>query len=81
MPARGLEAEHAPGAPAFTLTGNFREAMEQAREQATRQYFHALLLRTEGNVTRAAEQAGIERESLHRLLRRVDLNALDYRPG
>jgi DNA-binding NtrC family response regulator len=81
LPARGLEAEHAPDAPAFTLTGNFREAMEQAREQATRQYFHALLLRTEGNVTRAAEQAGIERESLHRLLRRVDLNAEDYRTG
>jgi DNA-binding NtrC family response regulator len=81
LPARGPEAEPATGAPAFTLTGNFREAMEQAREQATRQYFHALLLRTEGNVTRAAEQAGIERESLHRLLRRVELNAEDYRPG
>ena len=79
LPERAQER----GAPmgAFQLTGTFREAMEQAREQATRQYFHALLTRTEGNVTRAAEQAGIERESLHRLLRRVGLDADAYRPA
>ncbi len=65
----------------FPPDATFREAIDAARDQATRQYLHSLLVRTEGNVTRAAEQAGIERESLHRLLRRVELDADDYRPG
>jgi len=65
----------------FPPDATFREAIDAARDQATRQYLHTLLVRTEGNVTRAAEQAGVERESLHRLLRRVELDADDYRPG
>ena len=67
-------------APAFTLSGTYRDAMEQARDQATRQYLEAVLTAVEGNVTRAAEQAGVERESLHRLLRKVGLDATTFRP-
>jgi transcriptional regulator of acetoin/glycerol metabolism len=42
-------------------------------------YLDALLRRFEGNVSHAAKQAGIERESLHRLLRKADLDAAYYR--
>jgi transcriptional regulator of acetoin/glycerol metabolism len=34
-----------------------------------------------GNVTRAAERAGVERESLHRLLRRYGVRADEPRRG
>jgi DNA-binding NtrC family response regulator len=80
-PANGAAPSRGGEAFRFPPDATFREAIDAAREQATRQYLHALLVRTEGNVTRAAEQAGIERESLHRLLRRVELDADDYRPG
>ncbi len=53
--------------------------MEWSRQRAARTYLDALLRRFAGNVTRAAEQAGVERESLHRMLRRAGLDASDYR--
>lgn len=48
----------------------YRQALAVARERFTKEYLAALLKRFGGNVTRAAEHAGIERESLHRLLRK-----------
>ncbi len=68
----------AEGEPAFADM-SYREAMDHARERATRDYLEALLRRHAGNVTRAAEQAGVERESLHRLLRRHGLDASTFR--
>ncbi len=58
---------------------SYRDAMARSRDRALRRYLDALLGRFEGNVTRAAEQAGVERESLHRLLRRAGLDADSYR--
>ncbi len=57
----------------------YREAMDVARERAMRAYLVALLRRWKGNVTRAAGDAGVERESLHRLLRKAGLEPDDYR--
>ena len=59
----------------------FREAVEAARDQVSRQYLAALLRRFEGNVTRAAERAGMERESLHRVLKRYGLHSEDFKTG
>lgn len=59
--------------------GTWRAAMEAATEQAGREYLTALMRRVQGNVTRAAEEAGLERESLHRLLRRHGLEAARFR--
>lgn len=61
--------------------GTYREAIERAQERAAREYLAALLQRHGGNVTRAAEEAGVERETLHRLLRRHGLAATRYREG
>jgi len=33
-----------------------------------------------GNVTEGARRAGMERESLHRLLKRYEVRAEDYKP-
>ncbi len=56
-----------------------REAIEEARHRATREYLVQVLRAVRGNVTRAAERASMERESFHRLLRRYGLRADDFR--
>ncbi|MCC7383982.1 MAG: sigma-54-dependent Fis family transcriptional regulator [Deltaproteobacteria bacterium] len=58
----------------------FREAIELARERVSREYLLALMREFQGNVTRAAERAGVERESLHRLLRRYGIRSEDFKP-
>lgn len=66
--------------PAEILAGlSYREAVERERERVSRRYLTALLRETHGNVTRAAEQAGMERESLHRLLRRYGVKSEDFK--
>jgi DNA-binding NtrC family response regulator len=57
----------------------YREAMETARDRISREYLAVLMREFEGNVTRAAERAGIERESLHRLLKRYGVRSEDYK--
>lgn len=47
---------------------------------AIRSALEALLTECQGNVTLASRQAGIERQSMHRLLNRYRLHAKDYRP-
>jgi two-component system, NtrC family, response regulator AtoC len=66
----------APAAP-----GSYRDVVDQARDRAGRKYLSALLDRHDGNVTHAAAEAGVERESLHRLLRRHGIAARRYRDG
>jgi DNA-binding NtrC family response regulator len=57
----------------------YREAMETARDRISREYLAVLLREFDGNVTRAAERAGIERESLHRLLKRYGVRSEDFK--
>jgi two-component system response regulator AtoC len=73
-------ATAAPGAPGGDLaTLRYRDAVAGARDRVTREYLVALLTEFGGNVTRAAERAGMERESLHRLLRRHGLRSEDFK--
>jgi DNA-binding NtrC family response regulator len=53
----------------------YREAIELLTHQATRAYLAALLETVGGNVSKAAEKAGLARESLHRLLRKHGVDA------
>ncbi len=57
----------------------YREAVEVAHERMSRDYLIALLREFGGNVTRAAERAGMERESLHRLLKRYGLKSEPFK--
>lgn len=57
----------------------YREAIAVERERATREYLIGLLREVQGNVTAAAERAGIERESFHRLMKRHGVRAEDFR--
>jgi DNA-binding NtrC family response regulator len=67
-----------PGGAAKHLP--YRDALDLARDRFSREYLTALLRDFEGNVTRAAEHAGIERESLHRLLKRYSIRSDDFKP-
>ncbi len=58
---------------------SYQQALEAAREDATRRYLEAVLRRTKGKVAQAAEIAGIERESFYRLLRRYAVSPDDFR--
>jgi DNA-binding NtrC family response regulator len=75
------EVAAAPAAaPAGALAAlPYRDAVAGARDRVTREYLVALLTEFEGNVTRAAERAGVERESLHRLLRKHGLRSDDFK--
>ena len=57
----------------------YREAMERMSVDCQRQYLVEVLKRYDLNVTRAAEHAGIERESFHRLMRKCDISTEDIR--
>jgi DNA-binding NtrC family response regulator len=57
----------------------YKDAVDEARDRASRDYLVALMTEFGGNVTRAAERAGVERESLHRLLRRHGLRSEDFK--
>jgi two-component system response regulator HydG len=57
----------------------FKEAVDTARDRISHDYLVALMREFNGNVTRAAERAGMERESLHRLLRKYDLHSEDFK--
>jgi DNA-binding NtrC family response regulator len=73
-------------APAATVTEprdppslSYRDAVNHARDNVSKEYLSALLRAFDGNVTRAAHHARLERESLHRLLKRYRLRAESFR--
>src|SRR5262249_5620678 len=47
----------------------YREAVDASREETNRRYLEAVLRRFRGDVSAAAQHAGVERESFYRLLR------------
>ena len=57
----------------------FREARDAAMEQFCRSYIEALLQSSNGNISRAAEKAGIQRQYLHRLIKQVGLETDDFK--
>ncbi|MBK8998938.1 MAG: sigma-54-dependent Fis family transcriptional regulator [Myxococcales bacterium] len=59
----------------------YREVVDIARDRVSREYLVALMREFEGSVTHAAERAGMERETLHRLLKRYGLRSDEFKPG
>jgi two-component system response regulator AtoC len=79
LSAGAAPAPPAPGAALAALP--YKDAVAGARDRVTREYLVALMTEFGGNVTRAAERAGVERESLHRLLRKHGLRSEDFKAG
>ena len=57
----------------------YREVVDLARDRASREYLIALMREFGGTVTEAAPRAGMERESLHRLLKRYGVRSEDFK--
>ncbi len=57
----------------------YREAVDASREETNRRYLEAVLRRFNGDVSAAAQHAGVERESFYRMLRRCGLSAEEFR--
>jgi DNA-binding NtrC family response regulator len=70
-----------PSTPGSLAALPYKDAVAGARDRVSREYLVALMTEFGGNVTRAAERAGMERESLHRLLRRYGLRSEDFKQG
>jgi len=67
-----------PATPAAPASG-YREVVEHAVAEAAHRYLFGLMTEFQGNVTQAARKAGVERETLHRLLARFGLSADSFR--
>jgi DNA-binding NtrC family response regulator len=69
----GSSADDHPG---FYLHLPFKEAKERLVEEFEKRYIADVLKRFKGNISRSAEQIGIDRRSLHRLLAKYHLDAV-----
>jgi two-component system response regulator AtoC len=81
LPAELAAAPAPPPAPDALAAMPYKDAVAGARDRVSRDYLVALMSEFGGNVTRAAERAGMERESLHRLLRKYGLRSDDFKEG
>ncbi|MGB1277945.1 MAG: sigma 54-interacting transcriptional regulator, partial [Nannocystaceae bacterium] len=72
---------HRDEALAFDPTLTFREQKERAIELFEEAYLAWLLRRSEGNISRAAREADMDRKYLHKLLRRYGIDAKQFAPG
>ena len=83
IPLEALPDEVRGAGPEQSFSGlarlTYRDAVELARERASREYLIALMREFSGSVTAAAERAGVERESLHRLLKRYGLRSNEFK--
>ena len=61
----------------------FREAKEKMIQMFHAQYIQSLLENSSGNISQAADEAGIQRQYLHRLMKEAGINAEVYKskPG
>lgn len=64
---------------ALSATKQSWPTLTEARDAFEQQYLHKLLKMTDGNVTRAAELAGRNRTDMHKLMKKHDLDAADFR--
>ena len=67
--------------PAVSADRRFREAKRLVVEAFERSYLEDLLKRHGGNVTGAAEQSGMLRSALQRLLRKHEIHSAEFRHG
>jgi two-component system response regulator AtoC len=77
-PELSAPAGAAPPGSVFTSLP-FRDAVDQVRERFSREYLVALMREFKGNVSKAAERARMERETLHRLLKKHGVRGHNFR--
>jgi DNA-binding NtrC family response regulator len=78
-----LDVKHLPNSVNTLSTTlppqTFSELKEQVFEEVGRNYFQSLLNHFQGNITKAADYAGINRRHIHRLLHQWGINPSSFR--
>jgi DNA-binding NtrC family response regulator len=78
--ARAVEHRRSrAGTAAYAADVDFHDAIAAARDRASRDYLVALMRGFQGNVTAAAQRAGVTRESLHRLLKKYGVHSGEFK--
>jgi DNA-binding NtrC family response regulator len=78
------DAEHTRALPYFDealFSLPFKEAKEAVIRAFHRQYIHAILQQNQGNISKAAEQAGLQRQYLHRIIKHERLDTESFKQG
>ena len=57
----------------------FREAKEAVIKAFHRQYIQAILQQNRGNISKAADQAGVQRQYLHRIMKHENIDAEEFK--
>lgn len=70
-----------PDMPGDLFHLSFREAKEKMIQMFHAQYIQGLLRESGGNISKAADMAGIQRQYLHRLMKEADISAEEFREG
>jgi transcriptional regulator with GAF, ATPase, and Fis domain len=73
LTASGTGSGTVPRTPEEVLDLPFKEAKGRLVEEFEREYLTALLAKHKGNVSRAAQEAGIDRNYIHRLVKKYGL--------
>ncbi len=76
-----LASSHTPSAPDDDSLAPYKDAKHKVLDDFTRTYVTQLLRHTEGNISQAARISGLERVSLQKILRRLEIDAEAYRQG
>ncbi len=63
----------------FTAEMSFKDAKERMIQKFHSQYICTLLEKSNGNISRAAEIAGIQRQYLHRLMKEAEIDAENFK--
>lgn len=80
LPPEILRSDPAGGDGDLSLVHfTWAQAIERGRADMARRYLEALMRRYQGQVAEAAAQAGVERESFYRLLRKHGVDAAAFR--
>ncbi|WP_428261832.1 sigma 54-interacting transcriptional regulator [Haliangium sp.] len=73
-PLQRASSQPTAAEPEFSPELSFREQKEQWTEQFERRYLRWLLGRAEGNISKAARAADMDRKYLHKLLKKYDID-------
>ncbi|PKN07556.1 MAG: sigma-54-dependent Fis family transcriptional regulator [Deltaproteobacteria bacterium HGW-Deltaproteobacteria-8] len=88
-PGNRIEAAHARLAESASALGQesggtfspYKESKQMVVDKFTRTYVERLLDHTQGNISEAARISGVERFSLQKILKRMDISSGSYRKG
>jgi DNA-binding NtrC family response regulator len=73
-----LSLRNGASAPRYSFSADrpYHEAKGEAMSAFEQQYLRDLLSRNDGNISRAARQAGIDRKTIHRMLAKYEMEAI-----